>query len=191
MAKMIRTIKGLFGPKRTVIYRKKTTQLAEVNSKLSNSMCLEHVVYNNCFELSAEDLVNIELIVSKEGSKKILKWLDRPNYKLFAIKLNGEMAHFCLVVICKKSDFFGMARKNDLIIMTCNTLEKYRRKGLYKANLQYICSNWQFSKWAYVNIRPENVFSQKGIEAVGFERMGVYKYFQIARFNIHVRKCGD
>lgn len=191
IAKMIRRIKSLFGPRRTVIYRKKTTPLAEVNSKLSNSTCLEHVVYNNSFELSVEDLINIELIVSKEGSKRILRWLDRPNYKLFAIKLNGEIAHFCLVIICREGGFFGMAHKDDLMIMTCNTLKKHRRKGLYKANLRYICSNWQFSKWAYVNTRLKNVFSQKGTEAVGFERMGVYKYFQIARFNIHVRKCGD
>ncbi len=190
MGKIIRRIKGLFGPKRTVIYRKKTTQLGDVNSKLSNSMCLKHVVYNNSFELSAEDLIAIKLIF-KQRTKKILRWLDRPNYSLFAIKLNGVMAHFCLVGVCKKGDFFGIADKDDLIIMNCNTLEKYRRKGLYKMNLGYIYSNWKVSKWAYLNTQPENIFSQKGIEAAGFERIGVYKYFQIARFNIHVRKCGD
>ncbi|MCK4795648.1 MAG: hypothetical protein KAV87_68600 [Desulfobacteraceae bacterium] len=190
MLKMIGRIKKLFGSKKIVIYRKETGVHDKVNSNLPNTDSIKHVIYNNSFELSAEDLIAIKSIF-KKSSKKILRRLDRPNYRLFAIKLNGVMAHFCLVVICREGDFFGMAHKDDLIIMNCNTLEKYRRKGLYKANLQYICSNWQFSKWAYINTRPENIFSQKGVESAGFERMGVYKYFQIARFNIHVRKCGD
>ena len=191
IVKIIRRIKALFGSRKTIIYRKKTGLLAEVNSKPSNSTSIEHVVYSNCFELSAEDLVSIELIVSKEGAKKILKWLKRPNYRLFAVKLNGEMVHFCLVIICKKGDFFRMAHKDDLVITSCNTLEKHRRKGLYKVNLRYICSNWESSKWAYINTRPENIFSQKGVEVVGFEKMGVYKYFQIVRFKICVKKCSN
>jgi len=110
IAKMIRRIKSLFGPKKTIIYRKKTGTLAGVNSKLSNGTSVEHVVYNNSFELSAEHLINIELIVSKEGSKRILRWLDRPNYRLFAIKLNRLMAHFCLVSVCKKWAYAGSKR---------------------------------------------------------------------------------
>ena len=190
MLKTIGRIKKLFGSKIIVLYRKETGVHDKVNSNLPNTDFIKHVIYNNSFELSAEDLIAIKSIFKKR-SKKILRWLDRPHYRLFAIKLNGVMAHFCLVSVCKKGDFFGMAHKEDLIIMNCNTLEKYRKKGLYKMNLGYICSNWKVSKWAYLNTHPENVFSQKGIEAAGFERMGVYKYFQITRFNIHVRKCGD
>lgn len=191
IVKIIRRIKALFGSRKTIIYRKKTGLLDEVNSKLPNSTSIEHVVYDNCFELSAKDLVSIELILPKEGAKKILKRLKRPNYRLFAIKLNGEIAHFCMVIICKKGDFFRMADNDDLMLSFGNTSKKYRRKGLFKANLRYICSNWKPSKWAYGNIRPENIPSQKGVEAVGFEKMGVYKYFQIVRFKICVKKCSN
>ena len=187
----LRKIKGLLRSNKAIFYRKKTGIPAETYSKLSNNRSIEHVVYSSSSGLSADDLVNVELIVSKEGSKSILKWLGRPNYKLFAIKINGELGHFCLVVICKKGGFFGMAHEGDLAIMTCNTLEKYRRQGLYKTNLQYICSSWQVSKWAYINIRPENIFSQKGVEAAGFERMGTYSFFKIGRLGARVRKCGN
>lgn len=187
---MVRRIKNSVGSRKTVIFRKKTGILTEINSKLSDGSSIEHVVYNSPFELSAEDLIAIKSIVKGED-KKILEWLNRPNYRLFAIKLKGEISHFCLVITCKKGDSFGMADKDDLMIMTCNTLEKHRRKGLYKINLEYICSNWKVSKWAYINTRVENIPSQKGVEATGFERIGVYKCFSIGRFNIHVRKCGD
>jgi transposase len=187
---MIKRIKNSVGSRKMVISRKKTGIPTEINSMLSDGSSLEHVVYNNSFELSAADLIAIKSIV-KEEDKKILKWLNRPNYRLFAIKLNGEMVHFCLVIICKRGDSFRMADKDDLMIMTCHTLEKHRRKGLYKANLEYICSNWKVSKWAYIHTRVENIPSQKGIEAAGFERMGMYKCFRIGRFNLYAKKYGD
>jgi hypothetical protein len=187
---MLKKIKNLIGSRKMVIFRKKTGIPTEISSMLSDGSSIEHVVYNDSFELSAEDLVAIKSIV-KEGYKSILKWLNKPNCRLFAIKLKGEMVHFCLVVICKKGDSFGMADKDDLLLASGNTLEKHRRKGLFKTNMEYICSNWKASKWVYGHTRVENIPSQKGLEVAGFERMGMYKCFHIGRFNIHVKKCGD
>jgi hypothetical protein len=188
--KMLRRIKNSVGWRKRVIFRKKTGTSTKVSSRLADGNYIEHVVYNSPFQLSARDLIGIKSIV-READKRILKWLKRPNCRMFAIKLNGEIAHFCLVTICKKSDPFKVASKDDISIGPCNTPEKHRRKGLYKANLEYICSNWKASKWAYVYTRVENIPSQKGIAAAGFERMGVYKFFSIGRFNVHIRKCSD
>lgn len=191
IAKKIRRVKSSFGSRKTVIYRKKTGIPTEIDFKISDGSSAEHVIYDNSSGLSAEDLTNLRTIVSKEGIKRILRWLDRPNHKLFAIKLDGELAHYGIVAVCKKGDSYGMADKGDLSISPCRTSEKHRRKGLYRANLQYICSNWKPSKWAYGYTRPENIISQKGIEASGFERVGLYKYFRIGRFTLRVRRCGD
>jgi len=188
---MLKRIKNSIGLRKMVIFRKKTGIYTEIKSKLPDNSSIEHVAYNNSSDVPAEDLIGIKSLLSEEGFKKILRWWDRPNYKLFATKLNGEIVHFGLVIICKKGDSLGMADEGDLMIMTCHTSEKHRRKGLYRVNLGYICSNWKLSKWAYINTRVENIPSQKGIEAAGFERMGVYKYFSIGRCNVHIRKCGD
>ena len=188
--KMLRRIKGSVGWRKLVIFRKKTGTSTKLSSGLADGNTIEYVVYNSPFQLSANDLIAIKSIV-KEADKRILKWLKRSNYRLFTIKLNGEIAHFCLVIICKKRDPFKVADADDISIGPCNTLKKHRRKGLYKANLEYICSNWKASKWAYVYTRVENIPSQKGVAAAGFERMGVYKFFSIGRFNVHIKKCGD
>ncbi|MFZ0034822.1 MAG: hypothetical protein WAK60_07535, partial [Sedimentisphaerales bacterium] len=111
---MIKRIKNSIGSRKTVIFRKKTGTPTEINSRLADGSSIEHFVYNSSFELSAADLIAIKSI-AKGGDKKILKWLNRPNYRLFAIKLNGEMVHFCLVIICKRGDSFGMADKDDLV----------------------------------------------------------------------------
>lgn len=188
---MLRRIKSSIGWRRAIVFRKKTGIYTEIKSKLPDNSSIEHMAYNNSSEIPVEDLNGIKSLLSEEGFKKILRWWDRPNYKLFSIKLNGEIAHFGLVIICKKGDSLRMANEDDLMIMTCHTLEKHRRKGLYRVNLGYICSNWKPSKWAYIQTRVENIPSQKGVEAAGFERIGVYKYFRIGRFNVHIRKCGD
>lgn len=190
MPRMIKKMKNSIGLRKTIIFRKKTGTPTKTISRLAEGDSIEHVAYNSSFELSAADLIAIKSIVN-EGDKKILKWLNKPRYKLFAIKLNGKIVHFGLVTICKRGDSLGMADKDDLMIMTCNTLEEHRRKGLYKINLEYICSNWKPSKWAYIHTRVENIPSQKGVESAGFERMGLYKYFCIGRFNVHVKKYGD
>ena len=184
-------IKILFDLGQTVLYRSKAGEsmsldkFSNANSNANNY--IEHVIFANSLELSSQDMDSIRLVF-KHRTEKILRWLNRPNYRLFAIKINGEIAHFCLVLVCRKGDFFGMADDGDLIIENCNTLKKYRRKNFYKRNLAYICATSIPNRHVYINTSISNLPSQKGIEVAGFERLGVFKYLRIVRFYVYVKK---
>lgn len=189
--KIFKKVRKLFVLRDTILYRKKTGVIDAASPKFSADSSLEYVIYNSSRELSVQDL-NIFRSILKETTDRRLKWIDRPNYRLFGIKINGELAHFCIVIFCKKGGFFKMADNDDLVIMNCNTVEKHRRKGLYAANLKYICSNWKPDKWAYINTSSvDNIASQKGIEAAGFERIGIYRFLRFSRFNLYVKKIGE
>jgi len=183
-------VKLLFELGKTVIYRAKTRKLKSLDKFSNVNNYIEHVVFTSSSELSCEDMDSIRLVF-KHRTEKILRWLNRPNYRLFAIKINGKIVHFCLVVVCRKGDFFGMADNGDLIIENCNTLEKYRRKGLYKRNLIYICATQTPNQNVYINTSIHNLISQKGIVSAGFEKLGVYKYLRIVKFYVFVKKLNS
>ena len=188
--KIIKKVKASCGWKKTVIFRAKTGLQCMEDSHSTGDSSVEHIVYENQGVLSSEDIVGIQAIVG-EDVKTIIKWLARPRYRLIVLKSEGKIVHFGMVLVCKNGDFYGMADKDDLMIMSCNTLPEQQRKGFYSCNLKYIYKNWKRNSTAFVSTRLKNIASQKGIEAAGFERVGTYRYFRFLRLTLFLRKCGD
>lgn len=85
---------------------------------------------------------------------------------------------------------FPFMRRNDIEIGPCFTTESFRNKGIYRNVLKKITTDKMFQGCSFFMIVHENnISSKKGIEASGFEQVGVVKRtfaknYRIANENI-------
>ncbi len=92
-------------------------------------------------------------------------------FNMLQLSYLKDVVHFSYII--PKVYRFPFMKRGDIQIGPCVTFEKYQKRGIYSAVLQYLISEYYTQNrtlWIYCN--ENNEASRKTIEKVGFKYFG-------------------
>lgn len=144
--------------------------------KIDDYLCKESQLHSDVlssYKLSILKPTIFDLHKLGEGFVVNLFWyiISFGQFKILQLADSNDVAHYSYIT--PKVYRFPFMKTGDIQIGPCLTFEKYQKRGIYSAVLQYLITEYSMqgrTLWIYCN--ENNEASRKTIEKVGFQYVG-------------------
>ena len=115
---------------------------------------------------------------------------------VFLVKTGGEFAHWTFVTPARRyrKELPVMTESKALLLGPSFTEEAFRGRSIYPRMLRHVVNDLAGQGYGpfYINVRPDNAPSMRGIEKAGFARCGVWAgHKRGLNLSVTSRRVGD